>query len=64
MTTIVRNKFMKNEDLKEKLLATNDMILLFGNTIHDNFWGFELVINDGLNRLGLILMTALGLTGE
>ena len=55
---------MKNEDLKEKLLATNDMILLFGNTIHDNFWGFELVINDGLNRLGLILMTALGLTGE
>jgi len=57
MTIIVRNKFMANKDLQEKLLATDDMVLLWGNTIHDDFWGFDLTIGDGLNRLGLILMT-------
>ena len=54
MTAIVREKFMQNPSLKEKLLATADLELIEGNTWGDTYWG---VCNDvGENHLGIILM--------
>lgn len=54
MEAVVRAKFVQNPLLKEKLLATDDMILEEGNTWGDTYWG---VCNDeGENHLGKILM--------
>jgi ribA/ribD-fused uncharacterized protein len=39
MEDLVFQKFSKNEDLKEKLLATGDCEIIEGNTWHDNFFG-------------------------
>lgn len=54
METVVRNKFTENPDLKDKLLATGNAVLIEGNHWHDTFWG----ICDGVgeNHLGQILM--------
>ena len=47
-------KFTQNEELKEKLLATENEELVEGNTWHDTYWG---VCNRrGKNKLGKILM--------
>lgn len=60
MTRIVRAKFMQNEELKEKLLATGEEYLEEGNWWHDNYWGnctCEKCRNIlGQNKLGKILM--------
>lgn len=54
MFHIVYDKFSRNLDLKEKLLATNNMRLVESNTWGDIFWG---VCNGiGENNLGKILM--------
>ena len=47
-------KFSKNEDLREKLLATGDQHLEEGNTWGDKIWGT--VNGKGQNNLGKILM--------
>ena len=47
-------KFSQNEELKQKLLATNDEHLEEGNTWGDKIWGT--VNGEGENRLGKILM--------
>jgi ribA/ribD-fused uncharacterized protein len=66
MKTIVRDKFIRNPDLREKLLATEDAILVEGNTWGDDFWGMiknadgEYV---GDNYLGKILMQVRGELG-
>lgn len=39
MADLVRQKFDKNPDLLEKLLATRDAEIIEGNYWHDNFWG-------------------------
>lgn len=54
MYDIVKDKFTRNKDLKEKLLATGDKYLEEGNWWNDTYWG----VCDGIgqNKLGTILM--------
>ena len=54
MAEIVLGKFMQNPDLLEKLLATDDIELIEGNTWGDKFWG--VCDGEGENNLGKILM--------
>lgn len=54
MYELVKSKFMNDEELKEKLLATGDERLVEGNTWGDTFWG--VCNNSGQNHLGQILM--------
>jgi len=56
MTTIVRNKFNAHPDLKMKLLATGNAMLIEGTTWHDTYWGIDLNTGKGENHLGKILM--------
>lgn len=39
MSVILFDKFLKNKDLRQKLLDTSDKILEETNHWHDNFWG-------------------------
>ena len=54
MEKVVRDKFTRNADLREKLLATGDAYLEEGNTWNDRIWG--VYQGQGENRLGKILM--------
>ncbi len=54
MSSLVRQKFLRNEDLKDKLLATGKAELEEGNTWGDTFWG--VYKGKGENWLGRILM--------
>ena len=56
MEEIVRAKFTQNPDLKEKLLATGDTLLIEGNRWNDRYWGVDLRSGNGENHLGQILM--------
>lgn len=54
MEDLVLQKFTLNEDLRRKLVATGDAMLIEGNNWGDKFWG---VCNgEGENHLGKILM--------
>jgi len=54
MCSIVLDKFTRNPELRELLLATKDATLIEGNYWKDTFWG---VCNGvGANHLGIILM--------
>ena len=54
MYEIVLNKFLQNEDIRDKLLKTGEEKLEEGNTWNDYYWG---VCNGrGKNKLGKILM--------
>ena len=55
MYAIVLDKFVRNKELRKKLLATGDAELIEGNTWGDCIWG----VCDGIgeNHLGKILMT-------
>jgi hypothetical protein len=58
MEDLVRQKFTKHKELKEKLLATGDMYLEETNSWRDFVWG---VCNGkGENHLGKILMKVRG----
>lgn len=54
MYITVKAKFTQNQDLKEKLLATGDAMLIEGNTWNDKYWG--VCYGKGKNKLGQILM--------
>ena len=54
MEAVVRDKFTRHEDLRQKLLATGDAELIEGNTWGDRIWG--VYQGQGENRLGKILM--------
>lgn len=54
MEIIVRDKFARNPDLKERLLATSNTALVESNTWGDTCWG--VCKGEGENRLGHILM--------
>lgn len=49
-------KYSQNLDLKEKLLATGDRILIEGTDWGDKIWGVD-EKGEGMNLLGKILMT-------
>jgi len=66
MREIVFNKFLKNEDLRLKLLETGDKYLEETNSWKDMFWGVHSpssniekkhsILKIGKNELGMILM--------
>lgn len=57
MEEVVKRKFIANPDLLDMLLATDDQILIEGNTWGDRFWGVDPVGSEnGENHLGIILM--------
>jgi len=53
MEDILRAKFTQNKDILEKLLGTNDAILVY-NSNTDDYWGK--CTPNGKNKLGLLLM--------
>jgi N-glycosidase YbiA len=53
MEKILRMKF-SNPEMREKLLATGDRVLIEGNNWNDTFWG--VCNNQGENHLGRLLM--------
>lgn len=54
MREILYCKFTQNPTLKDKLIETEDLILIEGNTWNDTYWG---VCNEeGENMLGRLLM--------
>lgn len=56
MKEIILDKFSRNPELKDKLLATGETELIEGNTWNDKFWGVDLYTGVGENHLGKILM--------
>lgn len=60
MKKTVTAKFLQNDDLGKKLLATGNAYLMEANDWWDNYWGVYPstgeVGKDGLNRLGEIIM--------
>ena len=54
MEKIVMNKFLYNPALKDKILETEDAVLIEGNNWGDRIWG--MVDGKGKNILGKILM--------
>lgn len=56
MYDIVKCKFSMNDGLKEKLLATGNVMLIEGNNWNDTYWGYDFDKKQGLNKLGNILM--------
>ncbi len=54
MRKAVGDKFLRNKDLQEKLLSTNDKYIEETNHWNDHFWG--VCNNFGENNLGKILM--------
>ena len=56
MEEIVRAKFTQHPELKAKLLATGNKMLVEGNRWGDTCWGVDTRTGQGENRLGKILM--------
>ena len=60
MYKVVKQKFIQNSSLGQKLLDTENAYLIEGNNWGDQFWGICPVLGDvgidGLNMLGTILM--------
>lgn len=60
MYRVVKQKFIQNSSLGQKLLDTENAYLIEGNNWGDQFWGICPVVGDvgiaGLNMLGTILM--------
>lgn len=56
MESVVRNKFLQNYDLCEKLLSTGNALLVEENNWGDEFWGVNKKTGVGRNHLGKILM--------
>lgn len=54
MEDIVRDKFTRNLELRDKLVATGDYELIEGNTWNDTYWG--VCKGRGKNILGKTLM--------
>jgi len=64
MITGVGLKFMQNAELRDMLLATGTQYLQEGNRWGDTFWGFDLGLGVGQNKLGRILMALREYLGE
>lgn len=55
MLSVLRWKF-RSVDLREKLLATGDAVLVEANGWGDTYWGVDEVTGEGENHLGRLLM--------
>jgi predicted NAD-dependent protein-ADP-ribosyltransferase YbiA (DUF1768 family) len=55
MRKLVLSKFLLSAGLRERLLATKNMMLIEGNDWHDTYWG--VCLGRGQNMLGKILMS-------
>lgn len=53
MYACLKSKF-RNDDMRKKLIATGDAVLIEGNNHGDRYWG--LVNGEGQNKLGRLLM--------
>lgn len=60
MYEIVLDCFIRNPEMKRKLLGTGDDILQEGNRWGDTDWGIDLGTGKGENNLGKILMLVRG----
>jgi len=56
MLTGLKHKFQQNKNLKEKLISTGTDVIIEGNTWGDSYWGYDLKLGYGQNRLGQLLM--------
>ena len=59
MRECLQRKFLCNDELLKRLLATGDEELIEGTTWHDNYWGMcgcDRCRGNGQNKLGQILM--------
>jgi len=56
MLEIVTAKFAQNRDLREKLIGTEDELLVELNWWNDTYWGADSTSGEGKNMLGRILM--------
>ena len=57
MAFYVAKKFAESPELAARLVATNGVPLVEGNTWGDKYWGVDLRTGEGLNHLGIILMS-------
>lgn len=57
MTSILYSKFLENEELRERLVATGERKLIEANSWGDAYWGYDVRRDCGMNMLGEILMT-------
>lgn len=57
MIDIVSDKFYRNPELLDRLLATGNADIINSNDWHDRFWGVDKKTGTGRNWLGLILQT-------
>ena len=55
MRIVVEQKFLQNPDLKDRLVATGNAVLVEGNWWGDTYWGVSLRTGQGENKLGEIL---------
>lgn len=58
MREVVYQKFLQHPKLRSQLMATNDAMLVEGNTWGDTYWGRS--EGKGYNKLGVILMEVRG----
>lgn len=56
MMQVLTAKFTQNQDLYDKLLATDGLYLEETNNWKDTFWGVDYNSNEGYNMLGKCLM--------
>lgn len=56
MEYIIRQKFLQNDYLRDKLLETGERNLIEMNNWNDTFWGVSKRTGQGENHLGKILM--------
>lgn len=56
MAYLLLQKFVENEDMKQRLIDTSPKILLNGNFNGDKYWGFCLKEERGENMIGNMLM--------
>jgi ribA/ribD-fused uncharacterized protein len=56
MAKVVLDKFQRDEELAEKLLATDNRTLVEANHWNDTYWGVDKDLCRGQNKLGKTLM--------
>ena len=61
MLQINLDKYVRNPELREKLIATGDRELVESNHWGDSYWGWDIKNGSGQNHLGKILMMVRGI---